>query len=86
MKDQLTEAEKKELKKLLEDHDKSQDVSWLMVDYYYKLSKKQNPYNLKCKLCTITHLAQKCPNTIFQKEEEKTKENTESYAASYYNW
>lgn len=82
MKDQLTESEKKELKRLLEEQDKAPDTSWLMVEHYYKLSKKENPYNLGCKLCTITHFAKSCPNRLVQTE----KTTNESYAASYYNW
>ncbi len=77
MKDRLTQKEKEELKKLLEEQDKPQDTTWLMVDYYAKLSKKDNPLNLGCKLCTKTHFPKDCPN---RKKEEKPK-----YAYAYYN-
>jgi len=77
MKDRLTEKEKQELRKLLEDQDKPADSSWLMLDFYAKLSKKQNPFNLSCSLCMKTHLAKDCPNK--NKKEPK-------YTYSYYNY
>jgi len=58
----LTEKEKDELRKLLEDQDKIGDTSWLMVDHYAKLSKKENPNDLGCKLCMKTHFPKNCPN------------------------
>jgi hypothetical protein len=74
----LTEKEKQELQKMLEDQDKPQDTSWLMVDHYAKLSKKENPMGFVCKLCYITHLSKDCPN-------RKQKTNEEE-AYSYHNW
>lgn len=77
MKGRLTEKEKQELRKLLEEQDKPVDDSWLMTDYYAKLSKKNNPKNYGCKLCDKTHLPKECPN---KKVDSKTK-----YTYSYYN-
>lgn len=77
MKGRLTDKEKEELKRLLEDQDKPLDNSWLMADEYSKKTNKENPYNLKCVLCMKTHLPSKCPN-----KKEKV-ENTYKY--SYYN-
>lgn len=77
MKGRLTEQEKQELKKLLEDQDKPQDATWLMVDHYAKLSKKENPFNYGCILCDKTH---KPINCINRKENSKN-----TYAYSYYN-
>lgn len=75
MKGRLTDKEKEELRKLLEDQDRPQDNSWLMVEEYAKKSKKQNPYNFGCLLCTKTHTILNCPN-----RKEKSK-----YTYSYYN-
>lgn len=75
MKGRLTDKEKEELRKLLEDQDRPQDNSWLMVEEYAKKSKKQNPYNFGCLLCTKTHTTVNCPN-----RKEKSK-----YTYSYYN-
>jgi hypothetical protein len=77
MKGRLTDKEKQELRKLLEEQDKPQDDSWLMADHYAKLSKKENPKNYGCLLCDKTHFPKNCPN---RKAESKPK-----YTYSYYN-
>ena len=78
MKGRLTDKEKEELRKLLEEQEKPQDDSWLMADHYAKLSKKDNPKNYGCKLCDKTHFPKDCPNR--KKVESKPK-----YTYSYYN-
>lgn len=78
MKGRLTDKEKQELKKLLEEQDKPQDTSWLMADHYAKLSEKDNPFKLGCKLCMKTHFPKDCPN---RKEKPKT-----TYSYSSYNY
>lgn len=75
MKGRLTDKEKEDLRKLLEEQDKPQDTTWLMVDHYARLSKKDNPLNLGCKLCMKTHFPKDCPN-----RKEKPK-NTYSYTS-----
>lgn len=75
MKGRLTEREKEELKKLLDDQDKPQDSSWLMIEEYAKKTKRQNPNNFGCLLCTKTHSTEQCPN-----RKEKSK-----YTYTYYN-
>ena len=77
MKDRLTEKEKQELRKLLEEQDKPTDTKWLMAEEYSKKTEKENPYNLGCILCTKTHNAAECPN---RKQKPKN-----TYAYSYYN-
>lgn len=78
MKGRLTEKEKEELRKILEEEDKPADESWLMVDYYAKLSKKNNPHKFICKLCSITHLSNECPN-------KKIINEKKTYTYSYYD-
>lgn len=75
MKGRLTDKEKEELRKLLEEQDKPQDTSWLMTDHYAKLSEKDNPFKLGCKLCMKTHFPKDCPN-----RKEKLK-----YTYTFYN-
>lgn len=75
MKGRLTDKEKEELRKLLEEQEKPQDSSWLMVNEYAKQTKKQNPFNYGCILCSKTHTPINCPN-----RKEKSK-----YTYSYYN-
>lgn len=77
MKGRLTDKEKEELRKLLEEQEKPQDTTWLMVDYYAKLSKKENPLNLGCKLCAKTHFPKDCPNR--KKETSKITYTYTSY-------
>lgn len=77
MKERLTEKEKEELRKLLEDQDKPLDNSWLRTDHYAKLSKKENPFNLGCQLCLKSHAPNNCPN---RKDAPKS-----TYTYSYYN-
>lgn len=72
MKGRLTEKEKQELRKMLEEQDKPVDDSWLMIDYYSKMSKKENPKNYGCLLCDKTHSPKDCPN---RKETAKPKYN-----------
>lgn len=77
MNGRLSDKEKAELKKLLEEQDRPPDNSWLMVEEYAKKSKKENPFNYGCVLCAKTHLSSVCPNR---------KEKIEStYKYSYYN-
>lgn len=73
----LSDKEKEELKRLLEDQNRPPDTSWLMTEEYAKKTKKQNPYNLGCILCAKTHTPINCPNRKEKKEE--------SYTYSYYN-
>jgi len=47
MRGRLTDKEKQELRKMLEEQDKPTDDSWLMIDHYARLSKKENPYNFE---------------------------------------
>jgi hypothetical protein len=75
MKGRLTDKEKEELRKLLEDQDKPLDDKWLMADEYAKKTKKENPNNYGCILCDKTHFVKNCPN-----RKEKSK-----YTYSYYN-
>ena len=77
MNGRLSDKEKAELKKLLEEQDRPPDDSWLMAEEYAKKSKKENPYGFGCVLCTKTHLPSACPN---RKEKPET-----SYKYSYYN-
>jgi hypothetical protein len=72
----LTEKEKQELQKMLDDQDKPQDTSWLMVEHYAKLSKKQNPMGLICKICYVTHLPKDCPHRKTETDEKKTSTNS----------
>lgn len=79
MKGRLTDKEKQELKKLLEEQDNPQDDKWLMAEHYAKLSKKENPFDYGCLLCDKTHTSKNCPN---KKEKPKT---TYTYASYNYN-
>lgn len=76
MKGRLTDKEKEELRKILEEQDKPADDSHLMADHYAKLSKKENPFNYGCLLCDKTHTPKDCPN---RKEKPKTTYSYTSY-------
>jgi len=77
MKSRLTDKEKQELRKLLEEQDKPVDDSWLMAEHYAKLPEKKNLKNYGCLLCDKTHLPKECPN---RKVESKPK-----YTYAWYN-
>jgi len=81
MRGRLTDKEKQELRKMLEEQDKPTDDSWLMIDHYARLSKKENPYNFVCKLCSITHLPAECPH-----KSPKVESQTQTYTTSQYSW
>lgn len=83
MRGSLTEKEKKELRKMLEDQDKPADESWLMVEHYANLPKKQNPYGFSCKLCSLTHHAREC---LFKKIDKEQKKEEKTYTTSQYSW
>ena len=81
MKQKLTDKEKKELKKLLDDQDLPEDSSWLLVDQYAKAKSR-----FVCILCEKTHLIKNCPN----KNKTKDKGDSEhvdsySYNSQYYS-
>ena len=38
------------------------DQAWLHLEYYAKLSKKENPYGIICILCYKTHKPATCPH------------------------
>ena len=81
MQGRLSEKEKQELRKLLEDQDKPLDNSWLRVEHYTKLSKKDNPFGFACALCSKTHHPSNCPHQNKKQETQKTQNNP-----GYYSW
>jgi len=77
MKHTLSKSEKEELKRILDEEERPQDKSWLMVQEY---KKKKSRFN--CALCEKTHTIKNCPNKIEEKEVEKD-EYLKSYASQY---
>lgn len=82
MRGRLTDKEKQELRKMLEEQEIPADQSWLMIEHYAKLSKKENPYDFGCKLCSITHLSKECPH----KTDKTYKTEEKKYTSSQYSW
>lgn len=49
---------------------------WLHIEYFAKLTKKENPYGFVCILCYKTHFPKNCPSS-------KTKETPTTYEQLY---
>lgn len=66
-----------------------QREDWLHVEYFAKLSKKENPHGFICILCYKTHKPKDCPNKDFRAAEKDTKtlySNSSAEDGVHYGW
>ena len=57
------------------------DNKWLHLDYYKKLSTRENPRGYTCILCDKTHKTKECPHKN-TRTADKTKSTQYSYSAA----